>query len=294
MTDNRFQRNGDLVEDRRTGLVWPARAQLSVTGLPWREAFEFVREMNRKQALGHDDWRLPNRRELYSLIDHAASGPALPPGHPFEEVWQGWYWTATTSAKAPAYAWRVQMLGGRMFYGKKDEDSLVWPVRGTSEGLFATGQTACFGGSGELILCNGTGQDGELRMGAPWPEPRFRVTQSGTLDIMTGLEWTRNADLASGLVSREQAEQIVNALGQRWRLPEIMELESLTDCSRSDPALPAGHPFTGVREAYWSATDSGLDADWAYCLYYHKGAVGVGYKPNRDFSVWAVRNQDET
>jgi hypothetical protein len=32
------------------------------------------------------DWRLPNVRELFSLIDLGQIGPALPPGHPFHEV----------------------------------------------------------------------------------------------------------------------------------------------------------------------------------------------------------------
>ena len=163
MSDERFRVHGETVKDMATGLVWPIRGRFSATGLTWAEAFDFVAHMNRELSLGFDDWRLPNRRELYSLIDHAASRPALPAGHPFQDVWHGWCWTSTTSARATGYAWWVQLAGGRMFYGKKTEDAVVWPVRGASRTLFVTGQTHCYDAAGKEISCPDTGQDGEMR-----------------------------------------------------------------------------------------------------------------------------------
>jgi len=73
-----------------------------------------------------------------------------------------------------------------------------------------------------------------------------------------------------------------------WRLPNINELESLVDCSAHSPALPHGHPFTEVREGYWSSTTSMFEPDWAWALYLTKGAVGVGQKKGAHFSVWGV------
>ena len=78
----------------------------------------------------------------------------------------------------------------------------------------------------------------------------------------------------------------------QWRLPNISELESLVDCSASQPALPAGHPFTGLREGYWSATTSFFETDWAWVLYLEKGACGVGHKAGKTFFVWAVCTAD--
>jgi hypothetical protein len=291
--DSRFTVRGDVVEDNLTGLVWPRLAQPAETGLSWPETFQFIEAMNRENRFGFADWRLPNRRELYSLVDHDRREPALPPGHPFEHVWAGKCWTATTSARDHAYAWWVQFSGGRMFFGNKTDDAVVWPVRGESKALWATGQTGCYGVDGSPVDCAGSGQDGALRMGRPWPEPRFRADGDEVEDRMTGLVWGRNADMAGGMVDREAAgravERLATETGLAWRLPAIMELESLTDCSRSDPALPEGHPFTDVREAYWSATDSGYDPAWSFCYYLHKGAVGVGFKANAEFHVWAVR-----
>lgn len=286
----RFTVQGDMVRDARTELFWSRMAQLSETLLSWPEALEFIREMNRRGDFGFSDWRLPNRRELYSLIDHSASVPALPGGHPFADVWTDRYWTATTFARSPAYAWWVQFSGGRMFFGRKTDDCAVWPVRGAGKVLPATGQRECSGTGGGLIDCDGSGQDGEIRSGKPWPRPRFQERENGIFDHLTGLLWAREADLTRQPVNLREAEEAVRALarrtGEAWRLPGIGELEFLTDCSRADPALPGEHPFSGIREAYWSATESGYDPDWAYCLYLHKGAVGVGYKPRREFHVW--------
>ncbi|MYL83899.1 DUF1566 domain-containing protein [Desulfovibrio aerotolerans] len=278
-----------LVKDQATGLLWPRDAGLAGFPRPWGEALELVAASARDGLFGRYDWRLPNRRELRSLISYAAARPALPPGHPFQNVFTGWYWSSTTAAVAAAYAWYVYLEGGRMFYGKKDQDCLIWPVAGVSD-MPATGQERCFDGQGREIACAGTGQDGELRSGRPWPTPRFELQGDGVLDRLTGLVWAARADAANGLTHWEQALAVCASLGHgRWRLPNINELESLVDAGQSRPALPAGHPFAAVGEAYWSSTTSAFETNWAHALYLHKGAVGVGFKSAREFLVWPVR-----
>ncbi len=162
-----------------------------------------------------------------------------------------------------------------------------------------TGQAHCYDTRGRKIACRGTGQDGELAMGVPWPEPRFQEAGKAVLDRLTGLVWTRNADLAGRWTTWEEAFRVVNELNQEkgggrssWVLPTINELESLVDASRHTPALPADHPFTGVQEAYWSSTSSGFEPDWCMALYMLKGAVGVGQKKDKNFSVWAVSREE--
>ncbi|MDD5403284.1 MAG: DUF1566 domain-containing protein, partial [Sulfuricella sp.] len=113
---------------------------------------------------------------------------------------------------------------------------------------------------------------------------------------LTGLCWRRDADIARQPASWDEALAAVARLNQAgtgkqgpWRLPNINELESLVDCARHSPALPSGHPFEAVQAAYWSATTSAFEPDWAWALYLEQGAVGVGQKRGRHFSVWAVR-----
>ena len=296
----------DLIRDTATGLVWPRRTDSPVDALAfplsWTEALRAVAAMNDDAALGRTDWRLPNRRELLSLVDFGQARPAAPPGHPFQGLRQNWHWTSTTAAMAPRYAWYVHFAGGRMFYGRKDQYCLVLPVAGESAVLPRTGQGGCFDAQGDDAPCPGSGQDGDLRQGVPWPEPRFQAQGDSVLDRLTGLVWSASIDLAGGLVTWREAVALAASLtldGRSWRLPTIRELESLVDASRHTPALPPGHPFRNVGqdgaghpvEACWSATDSPFEDGWAFCLYLRKGAVGVGWKPGSEFSVWVVSNE---
>jgi hypothetical protein len=290
------ERAPGLVQDGLTGLVWPKKGVSFEFALRWEEALEHIRDLNREGFLGCSDWRLPNRRELRSLISHGRSRPALPLEHPFTGVEQTWYWTSTSSAMYPAYAWAVHLAGGRMFWNRKDQISMVWPVRGESPILPWTGQNACFDSEGARLECPGTGQDGELRQGVSWPRPRFEKTGEDILDRLTGLTWREVISRDPGLLTWPEALQAVAELeektGTDWHLPNINELESLVDASRSSPALPeGGHPFLSNPEVLWSSTSSGFEPDWAYGLYMHKGAVGVGYKKTARFGVWVARGQ---
>jgi hypothetical protein len=293
----RFEPGEEAVFDRLTGLVWTRDANLAEFPLTWREALDFVARMNREKAFGCGDWRLPNRRELRSLMSHKTKNPALPEGHPFENVFLGWYWTSTTAAINTAYAWYVHMEGARMFYGQKEQFFLLWPVRGEGRGVLpATGQRECHDAGGDVIACAGSGQDGEFRTGHAWPEPRFAVSGGAVHDRLTHLFWRKEADLSGGKATWKEALGAVEELnrsgkeGTGWRLPNVNELESLVDASTHSPALPAGHPFRDVREAYWSSTTSMFEPDWAWALYLTKGAVGVGQKRGAHFHVWAVRD----
>ncbi|MEF2230220.1 MAG: DUF1566 domain-containing protein [Pseudodesulfovibrio sp.] len=274
----RFAPGGETVFDTATGLTWLRDANVIGFPVAWEEGRDFIRGMNERTHAGHADWRLPDRRELFSLVSFDAHSPALPEGHPFTNVFSGWYWTATPSAMHPAQAWHVHFMGGRMFWGTRTGYELIWPVRGTSAVLPAVTASA--------------------ENGAAWPSPRFAAQGETALDGLTGLTWTRSADLAPGPVGWQDAFETVVRLNrdrlggmENWRLPTIRELESLTDAARHSPALPGRHPFADPREAYWSSTNSAYEADWAMCLYLHKGAVGVGFKGDRGFHVWAVTEQ---
>jgi hypothetical protein len=273
---DRFKPDRETVLDTLTGLTWLRDANAPGFPISRQEAFAFVDAMNTENRAGHNDWRLPNRRELFSLITFDRHSPALPDNHPFNNVFQGWYWTSTGSAMHEDQAWHVHFMGGRMFWGSKDGYELVWPVRGASDVLPAV--TA-----------------GPADHSVPWPEPRFEARGETVIDKLTGLTWTRSADLGHGPTSWTDAFAVAKRLNAEsfasvtdWRLPTIRELESLADSAHHSPALPDGHPFTGTREAYWSSTNSAYEPDWAMCFYLHKGAVGVGFKQDHGFHVWAV------
>jgi hypothetical protein len=66
---NNFANNGDgTVTDLATGLMW-SKAD-SGTGLNWSNALAWVQAKNAAGYLGYNDWRLPNAKELQSIVDY--------------------------------------------------------------------------------------------------------------------------------------------------------------------------------------------------------------------------------
>ena len=100
------QGNG-TVTDAATGLMW-CQAD-SGTAMDWPSALAWVAQNNRENHLGHNDWRLPNAKELQSLVDYtrspdATQSPAIDPL--FQTTALGtneWpcFWTSTTHLEGP-------------------------------------------------------------------------------------------------------------------------------------------------------------------------------------------------
>jgi len=69
---NNYHDNGvGTVTDRATGLMW-AKTD-SGKGLDWQQALAWVQQMNQEKHLGHGDWRIPNVKELQSIVDYTRS-----------------------------------------------------------------------------------------------------------------------------------------------------------------------------------------------------------------------------
>lgn len=54
---------------------------------------------------------MPAINELEALVDWAAQSPALPSGHPFDDL-QDIYWSSTTSLFEPDWAWALYLEKG--------------------------------------------------------------------------------------------------------------------------------------------------------------------------------------
>ena len=115
----RFQAMTGTVLDSLTGLTWCRNANPADFPLDWQAAHDFIDELNGERAFGHSGWRLPSRRELFTLISHEVVNPALPNDHPFENVFPGYYWTRTESARLLNQAWYVHLGGGKVYRGMK-------------------------------------------------------------------------------------------------------------------------------------------------------------------------------
>ena len=146
-----------------------------------------------------------------------------------------------------------------------------------------------------------TGDDGDLEKGVAWPSPRFTDNSDGTVtDNLTGLIWLKNANAfgiriwATALtdcatLNNGEGGLTDGSVQGDWRLPNAKELYSLIDLGRSGPALPSGHPFTGVQsDYYWSSsTDAGV-TDFARIVHLYSGVVYLDFKTTT-YYVWPVR-----
>lgn len=306
----RFVDNRDgTVTDRLTGLIWLKNANL-FGEVTWDQALAKAREMaSGGCGLTDDsrqgDWRLPNVNELQSILDLSnASGPAITAGHPFVNLQAANYWSSTSVAAFPALAWYTALAVGPPVFDLKVNLMRMWPVRGHSTRVVRTGQKLCYRMTDrgvEVIPGTGTGQDGEFQEGAPWPDPRFTDNGDGTVtDNLTGLIWLKNGT-PFGVRTWEQALHDCNSLANGkhglmdgskpgdWRLPNINELRSLEDYGEARPALPAGHPFTNVRQSLcWSSTTVTSSPNLARFLFVGIGSCVWDHK-NVLMGVWPVR-----
>jgi hypothetical protein len=133
----RFTDNGNgTITDHATGLIWLKNAN-PFGSKSWIEALSLCANLASGQAGLTDgstagQWRLPNRKELMSLMDFGQFKPALPVKHPFQNVQLGNYWSSTSYAGQAARAWYVDIKSG--FSGTNGKIGgkfpyYIWPVR---------------------------------------------------------------------------------------------------------------------------------------------------------------------
>jgi hypothetical protein len=123
----RFVDNGnDTMTDRLTGLVWE-KSPSGTSGV-WTTAISYCENLS---LGGYTDWRLPNRKELLSLVNYGQSSPAnWLNSQGFTNVQASYYWSSTTNAAASAQAWIVFMNEGHVSARGKTDNYYVWAVRG--------------------------------------------------------------------------------------------------------------------------------------------------------------------
>jgi hypothetical protein len=297
--------SGGIVQDNLTGLQWTQDAGTPTvpgcsTGVPgcsqanectggqknWQAALDYVACLNSIPHLTYNDWRLPNINELTFVNAGQANMAGWMTTQGFQGLTNGqnYYWSSTTSASTPTYAWNMDFDSGIVDYDSKSlTNYYVWPVRAGQSGVADPAYPANIGQTGQFTQItsydanNPQSDDGALQMGILWPSPRFTDNLDDTItDNLTGLIWAENAAtptlpvsgppvcIGGPMSSWQQALNYVQCLNNLpggyltyndWRLPNINELHSLVDHLNYGPALPSQNLFAGVQqEHYWSST----------------------------------------
>lgn len=270
----------------------------------WENALSYSNDRNTASLCGYNSgWRLPNILELESLVNLEQQGSATwlnLQENGFVGIASNLYWSSTTSASATDKVWLIDFSNDERNMAGKNLSHRALPVRGPSitnppAQLWKTGQTTSYE----------TGDDGDLEEGVPWSLPRFAEPVNGAVrDNLTGLMWTQDTNTpgpqacspSAGKFSYD-AYPFIQCLNQNnylghsdWRLPNRKELTSLIDHSGFNPALPSGHPFTGIGSSgYWSSDTYGVLPSSGWYVDVNTGQVASAGKASNALLIWPVR-----
>ncbi len=127
------------ITDMATGLMWQkcsmgqswnattGECDGSASASGWQSALKLCDDMS---LSGYDDWRLPNRNELQTIIDYTTYNPSIN-GIYFPNSMSSMYWSSTTIVDSPLHAWSVYFYQkGRVSCEWKWEAKYVRAVRG--------------------------------------------------------------------------------------------------------------------------------------------------------------------
>lgn len=182
----------DVVRDQISGLVWERAT--TPTKRTWTEAVVYCETL---VLAGRDDYRLPTRVELVSILDPTRT----PSTATAFGTWSDYYWTASRPAFLDDYAYSI-------YFGL---------------GEVVTASVATPGAYARCVA-------GGTRLGG------FETTSVTVRDIATGLVWERTPHAPATHEAAVDACAASTLDGRVWRLPTAGEAMTIVDEAR-DPAL---------------------------------------------------------
>ena len=305
----RFTDNGDgTVTDMLTGLMW-LKDGGCLSKKSWSDALNAVSDFNTAPlqygcagyAGAYTDWRVPDIREIESLINYGVadtSGWLNISG--FTNIRSSYYWSSTTY-QSGIQAWVINMLDGKEMLASKKKGNYVLAVRVMNAdnhpySIPMSGQTVSYAAQ----------DDGNVQVGAQWPEPRFFDNGDGTVtDTLTGLMWLKDGGCLnrknwSGalitIVEMNENPGRYNCLEYSanysdWRVPNVRELESMLNYGVSDSSLWLNTGgFSNIKSSsYWTSTAAGFANTQGWKIDMKRAKV-LPVKMRSNLYIWPVRS----
>ena len=219
-----FTDNGDgTVTDNVTGLIWQ---KVDGGEMTWSNAVLYA---TTNRVGGQSDWRLPTAHEAFSILNQGTVSPALNTNVFTLSAAQYW-WTADTQVSDATRVWAINAGGG---IGAHRQDETI-----SAGGTFRY-----------HVRCVRGALSGQ-------PVHHFTNNLDGTVtDLDTGLTWQQAEGAAMNWESALQYAEALSLGGKSdWRLPNLKELQSINDESRSNPSLDTNF-FAGANTSrHWSST----------------------------------------
>jgi len=135
---SRFKDNNNgTVSDTKTGLMWKkcsegqsgSTCEGSAATYNWQQALQQAQTVNNGGGFaGHSDWRVPNVKELLSIVEEQCVDPAINLTV-FPNTPNFVFWSSSPSAYGSDYAWYVAATDGYADYDFKNYDLYVRLVR---------------------------------------------------------------------------------------------------------------------------------------------------------------------
>ena len=126
---NRFESEGRTFYDRITGKRWLNMPDLVPRPLTWRQALDQISRINQVHVQGYGDWRLPNIKELESLVDINAHSPALVPDCPLDDMRKGIGRQPPVCLNPARHGGSTTQDGAIGVGFKPQQDFFLWAVR---------------------------------------------------------------------------------------------------------------------------------------------------------------------
>ena len=124
----RFTKADGVVTDSKTTLEWQddySDNGDSVKSAKWTDAIDYCEGLSLNSQ---SDWRLPNKKELLSIVDYGTYDPAISSVFENNSTSKD-YWSSTTNVSNTNYVWLVGFGYGDTYSNRKSYNHKVRCVR---------------------------------------------------------------------------------------------------------------------------------------------------------------------
>lgn len=303
--------NGDgTLTDKASGLMW-LKDGACLGSAAWQDGLQRVADFNgdpatfscRELKARYQDWSLPNRHELRSLIDHQRDLPALPEGYPFRDPVSR-CWTSTTAPSRPAAAFALLLGSGELLAVAKDKVQGIWPVRpaaGRPDRSRMREEELTAGAMKDPCRLEPIGGSRPV----VWPVKRFTDHGDGTVtDNITGLMWLNdgacfqpetweNAGKAVAVLNTKPDRLKCASYTARygdWQLADLAVMRQLLQGAEGEPAawLNSQGAADLLARDYWVRDSNPLNLYFAWAVNLREGTPR-NYPRSFELHVWPVR-----